>query len=99
VLDALEKTLDGQSNLDWQLLQARWALLRDFKDRPLIVLPEEFDWNELAARYCTAIQTKALSDQELRQVLQALASLRTANAIEGVASDLKRLAGPAKRLK
>lgn len=96
VLEALEKPLDAQSELDWEPLKRRWTYLFDSKDQRLIDLPQEFDWDDLAMRYGKSLQKQALADPELRQVAQSLASLRTAAATESAAADLKQLAGPEK---
>lgn len=98
VLEALEKPLDAQSELDWGLLKRRWTYLLDPKDHHLIALPAEFDWDELASRYIRFLQKQTLADPELRQIAQALALLqikqdtkRGADAAERVAPLVKTL--------
>lgn len=89
VLEALETPLDAQSPLDVEMLSSRWRYLRTADSQPLIELPADFDWGKLAKRYGEALRTQALANPELRQIVLAKASLRTAQATE-------RMAGPAK---
>lgn len=96
VLEALEKPLDAQSELDWDLLKRRWSYLLDSKGQRLIDLPEEFDWDELASRYGKSLQKQALSDPELRQIAQTIATLQIKEDTKRGANATERLAGPAK---
>src|SRR5579864_2512478 len=96
VLEALEKPLDAQSELDWDLLKRRWTYLLDCKSQRLIDLPQEFDWEELATRYGKSLQRQALADPELRQVAQALATLQIKENTKRGAAAAERLAGPAR---
>src|SRR5262249_60274795 len=97
VLEALEKPLDAQSELDWELLKRRWTYLCDSKDQSLIVLPEGFDWDDLASRYGKSLQQQALADPEFRQVAQALATLQIPKDAKRAADAAERSAGPPKR--
>src|SRR6185312_3590293 len=92
VLEALEKPLDAQSELDWDLLKRRWTYLLDSKGQHLIDLPEAFDWDELATRYGKSLQKQALADPELRQVAQALATLQIKEETKRGADAAERLA-------
>ena len=83
VQDALLAPLDGESQLNWEVLRGTWAELR------LIVLPGDFDWAKVARTYRESLKLLMLADPELRPVIEAMASLRTAAAVE-------RLAGPAR---
>jgi GTPase SAR1 family protein len=96
VLEALEKPLDAESELDWDLLKRRWTYLLDSKGRHLIELPQEFDWDDLATRYDKSLQKQALADPELRQVAQALATLQIKEDTKRGADAVERLAGPAR---
>ncbi|HJX83359.1 MAG TPA: NACHT domain-containing protein, partial [Candidatus Angelobacter sp.] len=96
VLEALEGPLDGQSHLKVELLNNRWRYLRTAKNEPLIELPGDFDWGKLSKRYGEALQQQALADPELRQLVTATASLRTANATEEAAAGIGRIVGPVK---
>src|SRR5579864_901581 len=96
VLEALEKPLDAQSELDWNLLKRRWTYLLDAKGQRLIDLPQEFDWDDLATRYAKSLRKQALADPELRQVAQALATLQIKEETTRGADAVERLAGPAK---
>ncbi len=96
VLEALEKPLDAQSELDWDLLKRRWTYLLDSNGQHLIDLPQEFDWDELATRYGKSLQKQALADPELRQVAQALATLQIKEDTKRGADAAERLAGPEK---
>src|SRR5215467_6699566 len=87
VLEALEKPLDAQSELDCDLLKRRWTYLLDSKGNHLIDLPEDFKWPGLAGRYSKSLEKQALADPELRSIAQAVAALRVAAATE-------QLAGP-----
>lgn len=89
VLEALESPLDGESKLDCDLLSRKWSYLHDANDKPLVVLPDEFDWEGLGNRYCKALQKQALADPELRQIAQVKAALRTAQAVEVLAGPIK----------
>jgi hypothetical protein len=95
VLEALEKPLDAQSELDWDLLKRRWTYLLDSKGRHLIDLPMEFDWDELATRYGKSLQKQALADPEMRQIAQVLATLQMKEDTKRGADAAERLAGPA----
>ncbi len=86
--------MDGQSELNWKFLDRRWGYLKTADGEPLISLPEDFNWAKLAKRYGEALQSQALSDPELRELVQARASLRTAKAVEDAASGIARVAGP-----
>ena len=83
VQDALVAPLDGQSELNWEVLRGTWAELR------LIELPGDFDWAKVARTYRESIKRLMLADPDLRPVIEAVASLRSAAALE-------RLAGPAR---
>jgi len=96
VLEALERPLDAQSELDWDLLKRRWTYLLDSKGQHLIDLPQEFDWDELATRYGKSLQRQALAEPELRQVAQALATLQIKEDTKRGADATERLAGPVK---
>jgi predicted NACHT family NTPase len=89
VQDALQSPLDGESELDWELLRGIWNELRTPDGQRLIEVPAEFDWVKVAKTYRQSIQRQMLADSELRPVIQAIASLRTAAAVE-------RVAGPAR---
>lgn len=89
VLETLEAPLDGESKLDCDLLNRKWTYLHGIDDKPLIALPDDFDWAGLANRYCKSLQKQALADPELRQIVQAKAALRTAQAIEVLARPIK----------
>jgi hypothetical protein len=89
VIEALETPLDGESTLDIDLLSRKWSYLLGGDRKPLIALPDDFDWDGLAARYCKSLQKQALADPELRQIVQARAALRTAQAVAVIAGPIK----------
>ncbi|MGA2267492.1 MAG: hypothetical protein ABSH44_03380 [Bryobacteraceae bacterium] len=88
VQDALQSPLDGESELDWELLRGIWNESRTPDGQRLIELPADFDWAKVAKTYRQSIQRQMPADPELRPVIQAIVSLRTA-AVE-------RVAGPAR---
>jgi hypothetical protein len=94
VQEVLYAPLDGQSELDWQLLRGIWSELRTADDEPRLELPTDFDWEKLATRYRGSINRQMLSDPELRPVIQALAAISTAETTERTAAAVTRLAGP-----
>jgi GTPase SAR1 family protein len=93
VLEALEKPLDAQTELDWDLLKRRWTYLLDASGHHLIALPQEFDWEELAARYVKSLQKQSLADPELREIAQVLATLQIRENTKDSADAVRRFAG------
>jgi len=89
VQDALQSPLDAESELDWKLLRGIWNEVHTPDGQRLIELPAEFDWAKVAKTYRQSIQRQMLADPELRTLIQAIASLRTVEA-------MKRLEGPAR---
>jgi len=88
VQDVLQAPLDGQSDLDWELLRGIWRELR------LIPLPSDFEWLRISKTYRQSLQNQMIVDAELRPVVQALAAVRAAEAGERAASALDRMVGP-----
>ena len=100
--DALQGPLDGHTALDGELLADIWAEFRTNKGENLIELPEDFDWPSVAKKYAITLRREALSNSELRPVIEALTTIRTAEATERsakaneeTAEAVGRLAGPA----
>jgi hypothetical protein len=96
VQDAIQAPLDGRSELNWQLLRNIWGELRTPQGEALPVLPADFDWPKVARTYGQSIQRQMLHDPDLRPVIQAIADLRTAEATEKIATDMRREVGPAR---
>ena len=92
VQDLIQAPLDGESDLDWQLLRGMWSESRTYDGQPLIGLGD-FDWPHLAKAYKRAIQKQMLGNSELRPVIQALAEIRAAEAAEHTAASMERLVG------
>jgi hypothetical protein len=88
VQEAIQSPLDGQSEFDWKLLRGIWDEMR------LIQLPADFVWSKVAKTYRQAVMNQMLADPELRPVLSAIASMRSAEISERAAASLDRLAGP-----
>ena len=86
--------LDGESELDSDLLQAIWAESRLAGGEPLIALPADFDWARVAKTYQHSIRRQMLADPNLRQLLTALSALRASDAATNSAAALDRLVGP-----
>lgn len=96
VQDALLAPLDAQSKLDWELLRGFWGELRAPRGEGVAVLPANFDWASVANNFEQSIRKQMLADRELRPVVEAIASLRTAEGTEQIAGDMHRLVGPAR---
>jgi GTPase SAR1 family protein len=95
VQDVLLGTLDGHSELDWQLLRGIWSEFRTSNGERIIELPADFDWKRVGNTYAPALQRRMLSDSELRPIAEAAANVRTADATVATAEALARLVGPA----
>lgn len=94
VQDAIQAPLDGDSRLDAEVLRGIWSESRTKDGQHLIELPADFDWLRVATTYHQAIRHEMLTDPELRPVIEAVASLRAAEASERTAAATERLAGP-----
>jgi hypothetical protein len=94
VQHAILAPLDEQSKLDALLLDAIWRESRTILGEPLISLPADFNWAKVARTYQQAIERQMLSDPNLRDVIKALAVIRTAEWSEQSADSLKRGVGP-----
>jgi NACHT domain/HEAT repeats len=98
VQDVLQAPLDGESELDWQLLRSIWGEIRTKDGGKLITLPDEFDWPSLARMYKRGIRKQMLVNPELRPVTSALMQIRLAEATERTATAIERLAGATEAL-
>ncbi|MDA1313167.1 MAG: HEAT repeat domain-containing protein [Acidobacteria bacterium] len=103
VQDVLQAPLDGQSPVDWKLLRGTWDEFYLPGGERLITLPEDFDWAKVAKLYAKAVERLGVADPELRPVIQALATIRTAESAQRsaeanmrAADATERIAGPAR---
>ena len=94
VQDIIQAPLDGESDLDWKLLDSIWKEITTKQRTQIAPLPVEFDWPSLARMYKKGIQRQLLSNPKLRPVMQAIMDIRIAEASQRTASAIERLAGP-----
>ena len=98
VQDALQRPLDGHSELDSGWMAGVWAELPAQDGNRLIELPEDFDWAGVAKKYHADVKRKAIANSQLRPVIVALATIRAADAAERGADAGERTAETVARL-
>src|SRR3954453_7528019 len=91
VQDELQRPLDGQSSIDWELLRGIWAESGD-ANGPLISLPDDFDWKKLALMYQVALRKLMLSDPQYCSIVQAVEASRSVELTERIAIAVERIA-------
>jgi len=98
VQDVLQMPLDGQSDLDWQLLAAIWGEMKTAEGASLITLPSDFSWLALARMYRREILRHMVANPALRPIIAAVAHFRIVEASERTASAIERMAGQVRSL-